>query len=474
MPGAPQFHRRERTFLSLCDVCLREVPTELAGDAWIEYRKRCPEHGERRFPVSRNGEAFLKLDRGYHLLFPEHEPISPRVDTYFFLTNRCNQSCDYCLTEANHHPYFDEYDLSSFEDSLRSYRGRKVSLIGGEPLMHPRFFDFLAAIRRHGRTAVVYTNGVAFANEAVVRRMRRTAGRLEVRMTFEGSAPDDYAHLPGARLREKKLAALAHLEKHRVSCVLGHTIVPGQSDGDRRRQLRALIELAMARPFIRGFTFQGAMALGGARHLGADEVLSVDRVMDHVVDAMPIPYQRREAYLAQRLVHLVARVFDLPMCSFVQAAPIFRVGGGWVGLAHLFDLDELERRLDARMDAWQDTRRQLPRALASDLARAARPGRLPSLLRLGLQTLPVFLRDYDFANVPPSVLPLVSITVCDRHNYDASVARRCEKATHTRVDGQIVQETCSEMVIRHLRERTASEGLVPAHRLEHRRQQSRR
>ena len=56
-----------------------------------------------------------------------------------------------------------------------------------------------------------------------------------------------------------------------------------------------------------------------------------------------------------------------------------------------------------------------------------------------------------------AALPLVAITICDRHNFDSDIARRCEKVVHTWARGSPVHESCSEMAIRQLRER---EGVV--------------
>ncbi|GMV42883.1 MAG: hypothetical protein AMXMBFR64_45990 [Myxococcales bacterium] len=450
-----------RPLRSLCDVCLEPGDGELRSDATtVALVKRCAEHGERMVPLSHNGDDYLRLDRAFHTLFPPHEPPQPTVDTYYFITNACNLGCGYCLTEANRYPYFEDYPLVDFEQRLRGYSGEKVSLIGGEPLSHPRFFDFVGAVRRARKTLVVYTNGLAFADEATVRRLVQEAGRVEVRMTFEGFEEADYRHLPVGRVRERKLLALDNLERHGVSTVLGHTIAPGEETSYGAAQLQRLLAYAQGHDFVRGLTFQGTAALGGTRDAPPASLLSVDAVMDRVVGALAdqAPFPRRQVYVAQKLVYLLARLFDLPICAYVQAALLFRVGDRWVGLDDLVDCDALDARLDRRVERWRSwSRPRQALALAADLLATARPQRLPSLLRLGLETLPVFLRRLDFGSIPRSVLPLVSITICDRYNYDEAVGRRCEKGVQSVVRGQVVTELCSEMAIRQLRERVGGE-----------------
>jgi organic radical activating enzyme len=447
-----------RTFRSICDTCLTPVPGELIAEGEsVSQRKRCPEHGERTWPVSRHGADYVKFDHAYHRIFPLDEEPPQREDTYFFITNKCNQGCAYCVTEANSYPHFDDYDLRNFERELHRHPGSKASLIGGEPFRHPLIFDFVERIARAGKTVVVYTNGIALADEPTVRRLATASrGRCEVRMTFEGFEDADYTHLPIRRLREKKLAALANLEKHGLATSLGHTIVidqaPGPQDG-LRRSLRALIEYAMTHDYVRALTFQGTVGLGSARDLRSDEVMSVDRVMDEMVDALPIPYPRKHVYLIQRLVHLTARIFRLPICEWVQMAVLFRTGNRWVGLNHFLDCEALERRLDAIVAALPSSRAVLFVRLATAVLASARPAHLGQLFMMAARTLPIFFKRYDFASIPKTILPLLSISICDRYNLDESIARRCEKTVHSRVGEETIEELCSEMFIRQLRNR---------------------
>ena len=345
---APAGADAPRTFASICDVCLRPAAGDVLREGEDVYlRRRCAEHGERRLLMSRNGDRFVRLDRAYHRLFPPDVPPQPTIDTCYFITNRCNQACSYCATEAGRYPYFGDMDAGGFRDALAGHRGSKVSLIGGEPLVHPRFFDFAEAVGRSGKTLVIYTNGLGLGDDAMLGRLAAAAPKLEIRMTFEGFPEEAYGHLEGRSLRARKIGALRNLERRGVSTVLGHTLLAGEDTDASRRALRSIVEFAMTRDFVRGLTFQSAVALGGSRHLAADDMLSVDGVIDRVVDALPVPVPREVAYPTQKLLLMMARLFGLPMCSYVQTVPLFRTRRGWVSLDHFFDLDRLDARLDA-------------------------------------------------------------------------------------------------------------------------------
>jgi len=456
-----------RTFASICDVCLQDTPGRVERhDTDVFLVRHCPEHGVRRFLTSRNGADFERFDRAYHTLFPDDAAPHPPANSYFFITDACNQGCAYCLNEANAHAYFAEYDLERFAVDVEAWSGDCIGLAGGEPLSHPRFFDFAAIVRARGKKLRVCTNGLALADDAVVRRLVETTGnRCEVRMTFEGFTPECYAHLPVARVRERKLAALDNLRARSVPTALCLTFDPARTQQPaavRRATMRALIDYALRHDFIRALAFQSAVAVGGARHLPATAVLSVDRMMDDIVAAAPAQLERRHLYVLQKLMGAATALLHLPLCENSQFAALFRLGDRWVGLDHFLDCDALDQRLHRRLTAVPVTRARLLRALTVDVLASARPSRFPAFVRLAWQVLPVFWRRFDLSRVPRSILPLASTTACDRHNYDASLARRCDKWGSSMVRGAAVRELLSAMMLRQLRERQEVPGA--AHR----------
>jgi pyruvate-formate lyase-activating enzyme len=448
-----------RTFPSLCDVCLRDATGEVVREGSLVYHRRvCPEHGERRVLMSRNGERYARLDRAYHRMFATDAPVPPTVDACFFITHRCNQKCLYCAMEAGRHPYFEDMHPDAFREEVARYEGGKVSLIGGEPLEHPRFFDFVDIVAASGKTLAVFTNGIRLSDGAVVDRLVARAPRLEVRMTVEGFDEEAFAHLPGRSWRARKLQALAHLDARSVPTVIGHTIPPGMDPGVTRRALSSILRYSMSHDFVRGLTFQSVVALGGSRHLAAGDMLSVDGVLDRVVEALPVDVPREVAYPAQKLMMVVGRLLGLPLCSYVQVLPLVRAGTGWQSLEAYFDISRLDSELDRVFDDLPSTRPGMAAAVLQACLRSARPGRLPALALLAAGVMPIFLREFAFASIPRTVLPLVSISVCDRYNYDANVVRRCEKRVRSSRGGEVRCELCSEMVIRDLRDRVAGDA----------------
>jgi pyruvate-formate lyase-activating enzyme len=452
-----------RSFASVCDVCLLEVTGRVERQCQDVFLVRdCPTHGARRFLVSRNGAAFDRYDRFRHATLADDTRPVDVSKSFFFITPACNQGCTYCLNEANAYAYFDAYDLDRFDADVGALAGDNVSLVGGEPFSHPRFFDFVRIVRRHGKKLLVFTNGLALADERLAARLlEESGGRCEVYMTFDGFAPELYEHVAAGGVRERKLAALANLEKHGIPTGLHHTIPPECQRGPRVDQaaaLQALIAYAMAHDFVRALAFQPVVAIGGARHLSADEVCSVDRAMDQILAALPVHIERGEVYVLQKLFGLVSGLLRMPRCPHMQVVVLFRRGERWTGIDPFVDCAALDRRLDARLHRQPLTRARMLRALVVDVLACVRWRQLPALLRLAWQVLPVFLRKLDISKIPRTMLPIVSTTVCDRFNYDDTLARRCDKLVHTNVRGRVIAELASAMSLRQLQERAAHDA----------------
>ena len=99
--------------------------------------------------------------------FPWHKyeeiPVSRRNTLQVFITNRCNMSCEQCF--ARHamaeSPHAD-MDIAQYARVLANALDRgvqQINLLGGEPLMHPKVYDFITMNKLAGLKTTLYTNG---------------------------------------------------------------------------------------------------------------------------------------------------------------------------------------------------------------------------------------------------------------------------------------------------------------------------
>ncbi len=80
---------------------------------------------------------------------------------YFALTNHCNRSCPWCSTCSS--PASGTFlSLDGFQAAFPQEGDFQVQLEGGEPTIHPRFWDFVNLARDQPRCTrlVLCTNGV--------------------------------------------------------------------------------------------------------------------------------------------------------------------------------------------------------------------------------------------------------------------------------------------------------------------------
>jgi MoaA/NifB/PqqE/SkfB family radical SAM enzyme len=97
----------------------------------------------------------------------------------FHVTDRCQLNCDHCLRDPGRQPADLELGLiTSVLDQARAlYGANHVALTGGEPTLHPQFFEIVDAIAERGYTWHMVSNGHRF--DRVAQRLAAKPGRLE-------------------------------------------------------------------------------------------------------------------------------------------------------------------------------------------------------------------------------------------------------------------------------------------------------
>jgi 7,8-dihydro-6-hydroxymethylpterin dimethyltransferase len=270
--------------ISVCSTCLRRVQAKiLIKDECVFLEKWCPEHGRERVLIADDAayyrkarEVFIKppeLPRRFNTeqrwgcpydcgLCPEHMQHS--CLTLVEITDYCNLRCPICYAESGpHRPGF--RDLATVErmlDAIVANEGEPdvVQISGGEPTLHPQFFDILdAAKRRPIRHLMINTNGLRIAKEAdFVARLASYQPGFEVYLQFDSLRDEVHQDLRGARLADVRRRALEHLNAHDISTTLVVTVKKGLND----HELGNIIQFALGQPCVRGVTFQPIQAAG--------------------------------------------------------------------------------------------------------------------------------------------------------------------------------------------------------------------
>jgi hypothetical protein len=148
-----------------------------------------------------------------------------------------------------------------------------VQISGGEPTLHPDFFEILAAVRaRPIRHVMINTNGLRIAREPdFVAKLAENRRGLEVYLQFDSLQRDALINLRGADLRKIRQQALENLEQHGLSTTLVATIKRGVNDSE----IGDIVRHALKWGCVRGVTLQPVQDAGRNEHFNKD----TDRIM---------------------------------------------------------------------------------------------------------------------------------------------------------------------------------------------------
>jgi uncharacterized radical SAM superfamily Fe-S cluster-containing enzyme len=273
--SAPYLFQGQTT--SLCETCLRLVPAKIIseGDA-VFYLKRCREHGVQKTLIS-DDLGYWKSQRDW--LKPGDRPLQSHTATehgcpfdcglcpdheqhsclaIVEINEACNLSCPVCFAESSpqrtaHRPLA---EVERMLDVIVASEGEAdlVQISGGEPTLHPEFFEILAAARRRPiRHLMVNTNGLRLArDEAFVARLASFMPRFEVYLQFDSLKRDALMNLRGADLSHVRIEALEALERHGISTTLVVTLKKGVNDSE----IADIVRFALEWRCVRGVTFQ--------------------------------------------------------------------------------------------------------------------------------------------------------------------------------------------------------------------------
>jgi 7,8-dihydro-6-hydroxymethylpterin dimethyltransferase len=268
---------------SLCETCLELVPAKiLAENGKVFFQKRCREHGVQKTLIAddvgywKSQRDWLKPgDRPLSLqsrtehgcpydcgLCPDHEQHSCLAIVE--INDACNLTCPVCFADSavGRGGHRSLAEIEAMLDAVVASEGEPdlVQLSGGEPTIHPQFFEVLAAAKaRPIRHLMINTNGLRIAREpGFAERLAEFMPRLEVYLQFDSLRREALMDLRGADLSKVRIEALQNLERVGVSTTLVATVKRGVNDAD----IPDIVKFALNWRCVRGVTFQPVQDAG--------------------------------------------------------------------------------------------------------------------------------------------------------------------------------------------------------------------
>ena len=285
---------------SRCLVCHAPCPAEVwrtGGLAPKVFLKRtCPEHGEAsvclasdaRFYWLAQGKAENSCCSAQSTL--NSQPSTPcgtlgrnahpgdalgvmeKLSTCLALieiVNSCNLACPTCYADSpvGAGTKVDAVPLADVQRRIQGVIDRKgkieiLQLSGGEPTLHPQFFELLRWLQDHPQIDYVLlnTNGVRIANDDAFARELSDAfryGAFQLYLQFDGVQEAGQKFLRGADLRATRERCLERCQEMNLPITLAMTVTP-----ENLPNLWDAISFGLRFPHVRGISFQPMFGSG--------------------------------------------------------------------------------------------------------------------------------------------------------------------------------------------------------------------
>lgn len=311
---------------SLCPECKTVIPATLREEGGkVVMHKTCAEHGEFRSVYWSDVNMFLKAERwafdgkgvedpaikdaqtcpdncGLCNLHLSHTCLA-NVD----LTNRCNLQCPVCFANANASGYVYEPSYQQIMDLLKILRSQKpvpttaVQFSGGEPTVHPKFFEILKGASKMGFAQIqIATNGIELARNQGYAQKCVDSGLHTVYLQFDGLKESNYIEARGKPLLDVKIKAIENCRATKprpLATVLVPTIIKTINDDQVGDILNFAIENS---DVVRGVNYQPVAFTGrisqeereSQRYTLSDLAIDLEKQTGYVSrdDFYPVPF----------------------------------------------------------------------------------------------------------------------------------------------------------------------------------------
>ena len=259
------------------------------GEVWLE--RGCQEHGLVSTLYDESAELLSYLEQwtaptkvhapdrtgNFKPVPSAYEDGLPEMQTQHTcilledITDHCNLRCPTCFAESG--PAASAVAplaevLASVDARLERENGRidVLMLSGGEPTLYPWLEQLLEhLVARPIVRILINSNGLRIAqDDEFVETLRKHRQRVEIYLQYDGESAEASAFHRGADIRRFKQRAVERLSAAGVFTTLTMTAALGVNDGE----IGAVIERAMATPYVGGVTIQPVF--GSGRSAGID------------------------------------------------------------------------------------------------------------------------------------------------------------------------------------------------------------
>ncbi len=296
--------------ISLCPVCLKRIDAKIVFEGNNVFMlKRCPEHGNTKVLIADDVEYYKNI-RNYNK--PSETPYRFNTKTHYGcpydcglctdheqhscltvveITDRCNLTCPTCYagSSPSHGRHRTLEEVKKMLDTIVENEREPdvVQISGGEPTLHPQFFEILDYAKSLPiKHVMVNTNGIEIAkNKEFVKRLATYAPGFEIYLQFDSLKREVLETMRGANLVSIRQQALDHLNELNLSTTLVVTVQKNLNDDT----LGEAIEFALKQRCVRGVTFQPTQQAGRLDNFNTEtDRITLTEVRRKILEQTPL------------------------------------------------------------------------------------------------------------------------------------------------------------------------------------------
>jgi len=290
---------------SLCPICLKRIGAKiLFEDEKVFMHKTCKEHGFFKTIIATDIDYYKNI-RNYNKASEMPLQFSTPVEygcpydcglcvdheqhsclSIVEITDRCNLSCPTCYAMSS--PHYGRHrtveEVEKMLDIIVANEGEPdvVQISGGEPTIHPHFFEILdIAKRKPIKHLMVNTNGIRIANDpGFAEKLATYMPDFEIYLQFDSFKPEVLEYLRGKDLTDIRVKAIEKLNELNLSTTLVVTMQKDLNDDECGK----IIDYALQQKCVRGVTFQPVQIAGRNEADAPEHRLTLTEVRQNILD----------------------------------------------------------------------------------------------------------------------------------------------------------------------------------------------
>jgi radical SAM protein with 4Fe4S-binding SPASM domain len=189
------------------------------GEEAYQFLLKCSQ-GE-RVSVRKEDEEFIQYCLSENLItlseipakrngIPHPSPIPSLRYLEFQITDRCNLRCRHCYIGDGLNKDLPFEKILKILKEFEEIQGLRLLLSGGEPLLHPHFWEINEVLREYPFRSILLSNGTLITKETV-KKLRVH----EVQVSLDGMK-EGHESIRGEGTFEKTLKAIDHLQEANI------------------------------------------------------------------------------------------------------------------------------------------------------------------------------------------------------------------------------------------------------------------